>query len=435
MSIRVFISHSTWLKPELDEVLQKQIPCHLKLLEGLCSRLKDASNPDFDIVIDRDIPAGYHWREYLFEKMVECQAGIVLLNKQALFHSEWVNIEVSILGWRAITDKSNFRLIIVPFGGITEVDIAENKLWGPIALNEIQVQKRGGLDENDPAAVNRLFDDIVKTLQELPDYDEPAPSGWLVDRLCNLLPSDINILKAIGKSLNYSLNGSSSLIAIRRQIAHYIYKKGPSSIFQLVRCTSLPIAWNGEHILEILSTYWVDISASIGILSSCQCKETPNIIALNGKEVGYTPKIYVRQVCGEINTWPVFMLDSVHDLNSQIRDVLIEQFQSQLKRRPGLIDRGDIEEIDQTLNSFMSSPNDPPIFITFMLGKSEDRDSLLNEIQKVFPFIKIIICTGTKPIKSPILSAEIQMLMPEFDLDVEAREFKNYESAEKHLKH
>ena len=158
MSIRVFISHSTWLKPELDEQLQAQVPAHSKLVNDLCLRLSQETEPEFTVAIDKIIPGSIHWREYLFEKMAECQAGIVFLNKQALDHSEWVNLEVTVLGYRAITEKNDFRLIIVPFGGVTEDHIAKKNAWRPIALNEIQVHLRGGVNENEPTEVSRLFE-------------------------------------------------------------------------------------------------------------------------------------------------------------------------------------------------------------------------------------------------------------------------------------
>lgn len=67
----------------------------------------------------------------------------------------------------SVSDQENFRLIMVPFGGITGKQIEEHEAWKPAFVDRLQVLPRDGLNESDEGAVNTIFEEIINNLKEL----------------------------------------------------------------------------------------------------------------------------------------------------------------------------------------------------------------------------------------------------------------------------
>jgi TIR domain len=216
MSIKLFISHSTWRKPDLNERLQAQVEAHSEFRELLCRRLREVIAPKIEVIIDQDIPVGRPWRDFLFGAIAECNAAIVLLNEQALHYSPWVDAELTVLGFRAYKEPDDFRLFVVPVGGVKAADLAKKTVWRPIDIDGLQVVPRGGPDETDPRAVEDLIQKVIGALSELREVRSEGSSCWLVSRLCNLLPSDLNVLKEIAERLNLRLAQSTNSFVLRR---------------------------------------------------------------------------------------------------------------------------------------------------------------------------------------------------------------------------
>ena len=437
MSIRVFISHSTIPKEGVHEDICAK-PAHAEFLELLCARLRSETNPAIELIVDKDIPCGRYWREFLFKEMAECHAAIVLLNEQALDCSDWVETEVTVFGYRAFNEKKYFRLILVPFGGMTEKNIEGKKAWRPISINELQVVPRGGLKELTSEAVETLSQQIIASLRDLPNCSGDAPSGFLVTRLCGLLPKEEYVLRGIASKLGISYSGS--VFANKLRIAQFLYGHGPTALLDLEDCAELPPDWNVLHVRDILSTYWVDMKASIEILSCFHPERDHHVFALNGKQTGYTPKTYVRQVCGKNDPWPVIEVFLSHDAKYQHDDQedVIGQICTNFYRISRLKSAVDefvknrfwvdlsIPEKIIVLKDVMERRRDKPVFVTFTQDGGGNVDDVIKNIRLTFPLINIIVCTGTKPNANPVLSPGVQMLMPELDLDKERIEFNDF---------
>jgi hypothetical protein len=437
MSIRVFISHSTVPKKGIHEDICAK-PAHAEFLELLCARLRSETNPAIELIVDKDIPCGRYWREFLFKEMAECHAAIVLLNEQALDCSDWVETEVTVFGYRAFNEKKYFRLILVPFGGMTEKNIEGKKAWRPISINELQVVPRGGLKELTSEAVETLSQQIIASLRDLQNCSGDAPSGFLVTRLCGLLPKEEYVLRGIASKLGISYSGS--VFANKLRIAQFLYGHGPTALLDLEDCAELPPDWNVLHVRDILSTYWVDMKASIEILSCFHPERDHHVFALNGKQTGYTPKTYVRQVCGKNDPWPVIEVFLSHDAKYQHDDQedVIGQICNNFYRISRLKSAVDeflknsswvdlsIPEKIIVLKDVMERRRDKPVFVTFTQDGGGNVDDVVKNIRLTFPLINIIVCTGTKPNANPVLSPGVQMLMPELDLDKERIEFNDF---------
>ena len=86
MPIRVFVSHSTNI--DKNEPVDMVHPDHSQFLRDLCEQLKAAKReqdgqPLFAVFADYDkFKVGDNWRRKLINRLGECGAGIVLLNKK-----------------------------------------------------------------------------------------------------------------------------------------------------------------------------------------------------------------------------------------------------------------------------------------------------------------------------------------------------------------
>ena len=330
MSISVFVSHSTWPRKDLDPHLLKHVPAHAAFRTLLCKRL--AEDTEINVLVDESIPVGRYWRDFLFDGIADCHAAIVLVNEQALLSSPWVDTEVKVLAYRAYHERHEFALILVPFGGVTADRIAKHPPWEPVAVGELQMLPRHGLDIEDKEAVDEVINQILTILSQLRKYVQgDTKSGWLVDRLCALLDIDNSVLEKVGNSLRVDTKGITELV-LRRRIAHAIYREGPPAIRRLLEQPQTKLPYNAvREILDILGTYWVELEASMGLLFSPKAG-TRRAIAINGRELAYTPKTYVRQVCSEQYPWPVLIVDPTRDVIGQIRDTLVQDyFEEQLR--------------------------------------------------------------------------------------------------------
>jgi hypothetical protein len=434
MPIQVFISHSTWPKPELDQRLQDQVPTHSAFRQQLCRRL--ANNPAITVVVDEKIPVAHSWREFLFERIAECRAAVVLVNEQALRHSPWVDTEVKVLGYRAHNEKNDFCLILVPFGGVTSAQIAEHSAWQAVALGELQMLPRAGLDEADDDAVDDVIRKIESILKELPDPSEDSsPAGWLVARLCALLEKmDTDDLKEIGKSLGADTSGLVNASAVQRRVAHTLYCQGPSAVLKLNSFPKCKLDVDDfTKILEILNTYWIDMSASIGVLSCRREATRLQAIAINGKEVLYTPQAYVRQICGELEPWPVVAVDPKYDIVEQVRTHLADYFEEQLSSRLLNPEFASREETAACLNAILASKYSVPVFITFLQRGGGRVSELVAQVSEAFPNISVIVCTGTEAGKAN-LPPNVLMLEPEFSLAAEASALEECSGVSTHFR-
>lgn len=434
MGISVFISHSTWPNPGLDAKLRAQVPDHSAFRRRLCDRLE--REPGITVVVDEQIPAGRFWREFLFDGIAECSAAVVLVNEQALKHSPWVDTEVKVLCYRAHNEKGDFLLIVVPFGGVTEAHIAERSGWEPVAIGELQMWPRKGLNERDEGEVNALIEKVVNALRGLPELAEgKSKSGWLVDRLCALLEMETRHLTEIGASLGADVAGVVSQAVLKRRVAHAMYCLGPQAIKKM---RSHPFCRldneTFEEILDILSTNWVDMEASAGILPGLVKPGGRHVVAVNGREHGFTPQAYVRQVCGEVTTWPIFPIEPTLEVVEQIRATLLGHppFRDRLARVVPNPESAPVEKVMQGINRILDLPGSAPYFVTLLQEGGGRVDDLIAHIARAFPSLNVIVCTGTERGEA-VLPRGVPMLTPEFPLTEEARALNEYLEAGSHI--
>lgn len=418
MAVRIFISHSTGEKSG-----HEVIAGHAEFRQKVYSRLKDQEG--FDIQIDNDIPTGTYWRELLFGRLDECNAAIVLVNERALLHSDWVDFEVKILGWRAWIERKNFRLIMIPFGGVTRDQIVRHQAWEALALGEIQMipSAEAGLDISDNAAVDKTLNEIVAALSSLSAQNiDKSVYGWIVGNLASFLNLERKALEHIANELGLPV--LNSLDILKQQIARRLYDEGPKALRILLEVYDAKIPNEDlQTVLEILSTSWVDPGASVTILKFCRSATPKRVFAINGKIQYFTPEVYIRQICCWRKPWPVITVDEKQgqkDILEQIRAELKRLFKKNLRKSHTTKDKLDLR-LNELLNSRLKQL-EAPVFVALSPVAARD-DTLIKAICDTYNDLRVILCTGGgEPLPG------IEMLMPELDLQLETDVWTVYDA-------
>ncbi len=431
MSVKVFVSHSTWAKQDLPEPLLAQIPAHAKFREAVCDRLSREAN--FEVLVDQDIPPAVPWRERLFGALADCNAAVILINQQALLHSPWVDTEARILAWRAWVDRASFRLIMILYGGVTRQQLAQHRDWEAIAPAELQMlpTDKNGLDISNPAAVADALEAAVGAIRPLAVDEGPAggESQWLLGRLTGLLAFEPAALSQLAQKVNIKAPGAMNEISLRRAIARQLYDRGPNGLKCLLESSLVKAASPDlEGLLDLLSTYWIDPAASTALLKFRNETAVRAALAINGALHHFTPQAYVRHVCGSAKPWPVIHVDvkrSLPEVLAQVREGLKDRFWRNLKTFPNL-ERASPDEIDQRLNEVLRNrlTNGAPSFVALPPAAAGDA-GLIDALTNRYKDLRIILCSGKAPGATPLPGLET--LQPELDLDKEKAAFKEYD--------
>lgn len=422
MSIRVFISHSTKSRDGAES--GSDAVAHQQFVESFCSFLVER-NCGIIPFIDKDIPLGATWRDVIFSELDGCHAAVVFVNRQALENSDWVNAEVIVLGYRKYLEKERFNLILVPFGGVSSAEIAKNPKWEPVSIGELQIHPQNGLDVGKEEDVERVFNEIVEILEKIPVNDDVTPSAWIVSRLCYHLPIEIEPLKQIAAKLNVS-KLPSSLGSARRLLSKVLYSMGPIVIQDLVGVPAMPKETDFQELLDLVATYWIDMASSFPLLSYCSVRKG-NVFVMNCGEWKYTPKTFIRQICGVVYPW--FVIDDLEVLKGAValqiylRVLKLTAYRIWLNYYSGPISDIIIDKI----NALMGRSSAAPVFVTFLAEDGVLIDDVVREIHNVFPFINVIVCTGTEPGASWSLSgSKFKTLTEDINLENEREEFFKY---------
>ncbi len=147
--LKLFISHSS--KTENNIQLLKTV-CN-----GLDNQALTDSNKTISIVYDQDgtIVGGDNWYSTIDQWMLEAHAAVILFSREALFDSDWVKKEASILAWRNNLDP-DFVLIPVLLDGLDPKEF-DKGLFGVL-----QIRSRQCIASNGNA--NEIIAEVKKSL-------------------------------------------------------------------------------------------------------------------------------------------------------------------------------------------------------------------------------------------------------------------------------
>ncbi|HYI12980.1 MAG TPA: TIR domain-containing protein [Thermoanaerobaculia bacterium] len=424
MPVRIFISHSTTPRAGLDPQQAAEVEAQAQFRRDLYARLQQEA--DFDVYLDREVPAGEPWRERVKRELRECDAAVLLANRQALRDSEWVETEATILGFRAGTEPENFRLIVVPFGGVTRSDLESERLLRTVALTDLQLTGDGTtLDVRNPDAVRRTFDQIVAGLRAV---DDPcAREHWMVAAVSHLLPDDEVEVRDIARQLGCSLPRFGSKRVKRCILAKHVYEAGPRALEIF-----FGLLWSSSQLgqlLELLRTYWIDPRASGSIARFATPDLAPAIFAINARRWDFTPAAYVDHGLPPPPARRVFAVDGtdgVANVLEGLRQAFVDKYRSRFDRD---FPRGTASpaEIDGWINRRLTSglASHSPLFVTLSDADASD-PQVIAAIQGKYPLLRVVLCT-----ESP--AADVKMLEPRLDPDIEAAAAAAYDELQRRL--
>jgi hypothetical protein len=113
---------------------------------------------------------------------------------------------------------------------------------------------------------------------------------------------------------------------------------------------------------------------------------------------------------------------SAEDILEQIREALKVEFQKNLQKSCTR------DTIDPRLNELLKSRLDhfgAPVFVVLSPVAAQD-NTLIEAISATYDHIRIVLCTGTSPGSEP--PPGVEMLKPEFDLQIETDAWDIYDA-------
>jgi hypothetical protein len=378
-------------------------------------KLPDGS-PQFEVICDfQELKVGEHWRKKLFDHLGDCNAGVVVLNDRALDTANypWVHTEASVLRWRALSGE-NVPLFPLLRGAGTRDKWSTAKAWEPLAFRELQsLAHREEIlaDTLDPAA----FDELVQELKD--KADTSAASGY--------------------ESLRETLKGHIETIPVKqnqlREWTDRLLKEGPEALHDLVNKNKPKDIDAVVGALEVIGPWWVDPRASCR-LAAAAVKDPrlpkPQVFAVNGSQVRYTPLMYVRHACALRVTVPWKILPITGRASSQGTTAFINATVDEVRRT--LIaafprvwpdkNATDAEIVAQLQASLDDEPS-RPTFIALQPEIAADKQ-LAEAILAAFPPLRLILLAETREAAAAI--AHAVPLEPLPDPAVEGEEHKRY---------
>jgi hypothetical protein len=245
-----------------------------------------------------------------------------------------------------------------------------------------------------------------------------------VSQLAGFLKLGKETLEQVADELG--VHKSHNIDTLKQEIALKFYELGPKSLKSLLTEYSPEIDNDDlRTALEILSTYWVNPGASATILKFCRNTVMKRVFAINGHREYFTPEAYVRQICCWRKPWPVIKVGdktSAEDILEQIREALKVEFQKNLQKSCTR------DTIDPRLNELLKSRLDhfgAPVFVVLSPVAAQD-NTLIEAISATYDHIRIVLCTGTSPGSEP--PPGVEMLKPEFDLQIETDAWDIYDA-------
>ncbi|MFJ4976884.1 toll/interleukin-1 receptor domain-containing protein [Streptomyces coeruleorubidus] len=149
---QVFISHSSRRDPLATLVRER-------IAEGLAAK-------NHEVKVDTDaLRPGQDWCPTLFRWLADCDAAVVLFNREAL-DSFWVRREVNVLMWRRALNPG---LLVVPvlIGGLTSADVKDHGFSDVLPVQFA----RPPAEALDGSAVDSLVSQVLDEFAVLPDMN------------------------------------------------------------------------------------------------------------------------------------------------------------------------------------------------------------------------------------------------------------------------
>ena len=277
---RIFISHSA------KDYFAQQVQ------DALYQRLEVE---EFDPWLDnRALEPGDMWRRKIHGELRQCDAGVILLSKDALT-SPWVLYETTVLTLHK-DEWPEFDVIPVRLPDVTREDLAKGT-FSPFALNEIQAAKGDTVED--------IVDKIVERLALLKIILAEGPLQQFERTLSLWLKKDVDVLREAASKLGldveqWPLSERYSRVLLARELI----KADGQRVLNALRVLTLHLNKDSLFgMITILTSLWVNEQAARLIPSVMKRPATQRAVSTNGRG-RYTGRMYVLRALANFRGGP-----------------------------------------------------------------------------------------------------------------------------------
>lgn len=335
---KIFVSHSS--KTDTNRALLKNV------CAGLVQICTAAGSSKYRLVYDHDgtIVGGDDWYDSIDHWMLEANAAIILFSRAALFDSDWIKKEASILAWRNNLDP-DFVLIPILLDDLKPEEL-EKGLFGVLRIRHGQCISSTGIAAD-------IVVEVEKALS--------ANASFLNAADCGLEDSSYEPLEGIVADLISSSSQSHDALAsvvinlglippswppqeYKRNaiaIARFILENPAHSMDRLNQFLNninprLPRE-TAEQLFIYVRGIWVSHSAAAGLTIARQSHKT---IGLNGCEVeDYTVERYCERAWSLDASWKLVRIGESSNTTAEIIADIDDGITRSREASPGRIKR------------------------------------------------------------------------------------------------
>ncbi|KQP26499.1 hypothetical protein ASF25_21095 [Methylobacterium sp. Leaf100] len=347
-----------------------------------------------------------------------CQGAIVLIDERARDQSLWVPHEIAILSWRRNCDP-RFTLVPVLIPPVTPPSLGTSRLE-PSALDKLQC-----LVASDPPAEPELETIVQRAaageappgyiaavLARLPSSAEDRSRPQSIENIERLISECLNSVSdngilAAGQMLGGDLGRWSPNLDRRYALARLLMQADLTRVLDVLRTLMLPKE-RRRHIVELLSTCWIDFRAADAVRSARDAPAPDRLLAINACEIQVS-RMYLCRACGTPSDgcWPTI------PLQIGLREDLVEDFIEQIDRQ--FSEGVPPEERGRYLSWLrMPDPELEPVFVLF--PPPEPQKQILDRLRRVYPRLTFLVLTEDRvPMEERMPVSGARFIRPEVD--------------------
>ena len=320
------------------------------------------------------------WRRKIHGELRQCDAGVILLSKDALT-SPWVLYETTVLTLHK-DEWPEFDVIPVRLPGVTREDLAKGTFL-PFALNEIQAAKGDTVED--------IVDKIVERLALLKIILAEGPLQQFERTLSLWLKKDVDVLREAASKLGLDVEKWPQTERYSRVLlARELIKADGQRVLNALRVLTLHLNKDSLFgMITILTSLWVNEQAARLIPSVMKRPATQRAVSTNGRG-RYTGRMYVLRACSEFPGWPV--LRTIPVAGEDDEGEIVRQIREAYRRH---IDDEEIsnDDIDERLATLKEG-----VELYFVVINGYLRSETLANLQSKYPAVVFFLLTDDTPL-------------------------------------
>ncbi len=368
---------------------------------------------NWDVKVDTDaLQGGVEWRGQLYGWLADCDAAVILLNKDAL-ESSWVHREAHILMWRR---SLGARLTVVPVL-LPDVEIKEirgSQISDVASLQFVKARPGEAVGEG-------LIEQAVDLLPDLraplpPEPDRSAMCMWTAKVVSCLGPVDEAHLHSAAEHLAPDEGwGFASPQEGRRYLAHqFLGHRTGESVYQAVGKIGFGLPRLGD-LVRLVSPTWIEGAAARQLVPfATVCDEASGlpervsrrVVAALNSERSETARQYIdRALCCGDGYW----VQTISLVAGESQEAEFRRDCSAAIRRLLHLDE------DEELDGVGPYADDKLYLVVDPNGVPLDTvGALVAELTAQYPWLNVIVLTGNGDHQSPEWpKTGIKLLRPE----------------------